>query len=284
LIDLSGHTGHNRLPLFARKPAPLQIGWLGYWATTALHAMNYVICDPYCISADDKAFFVEQLWALPDTRLCFTPPPQPVAINRLPALTAGHITLGCFNNLAKLNDTVIALWARALQRLGNARLLLKARQLHEPSIRAATAARFAAHGIGAEQLLLEGPSPRAEYFSAYNRIDIALDPFPFTGATTSIESLWMGVPFVTLRGDRMLARQGESILQNVAMPDWIAADADDYIEKLAVFAADLPALVDLRINLRARLLASPLCDAPRFAHNLELALREMWRQYCSAKS
>jgi predicted O-linked N-acetylglucosamine transferase (SPINDLY family) len=189
------------------------------------------------------------------------------------------VTFGCFNTLPKINDSVITLWSRILHRVANSHLYLKNRQFSESALRDTMLARFAAHGISSERLLLEGASPRQDYFKSYHRVDIALDPFPFTGGTTSIDGVWMGVPFVTRKGDRMLTRQGESILRNLGLDDWIATDDDAYVNILVTHATDLPQLAQLRRQLRARLLSSPLCDAPRFTRNMELAFRSMWQQY-----
>lgn len=282
LVDLSGHTAQNRLLLFARKPAPVQVAWLGYWCTTGLSAMDYLLCDERGIPADEAGFFVEKPWYLPDTRLCFTPPTDAIEPGELPALQAGHITFGCFNNLIKVNDAVVELWARILRDVADSRLLLKTKQFDDERMRRDTHARFARHGIAPQRLVLEGYSSRADYLAAYRRIDIALDPFPFTGATTSVEGLWMGVPLVTRRGDRLVARQGESILHNVGLQDWIGADDSAYVDIAHARAADLQQLARLRADLRERLLASPLCDAPRFARNLEKAFEQMWRLYCAS--
>lgn len=279
LVDLSGHSGENRLRVFARKPAPIQVTWLGYWATTGLRAMDYILCDRHGLPEDEQRYFVEQPWYLPHTRLCFTAPTDDIEVDALPALRNGYITFGCFNNLSKMTDAVVAVWARILREVAGSRLFLKSKWLADDAARSEVLARFAAHGIDAGRLLLEGASPRAQYFAAYQRVDIALDPFPFTGGTTSIEGLWMGVPVLTLHGDCMIAHQGEAILQNVGLADWIAADTDAYVQQAVARTTDLPALAQLRGELRKRLLTSPLCDGPGFARNLENAFREMWKLY-----
>jgi predicted O-linked N-acetylglucosamine transferase (SPINDLY family) len=281
LVDLSGHTAHNRLRLFARKPAPVQVTWLGYPATTGLQAMDYILCDRYVAPANESDHFVEKPWYLPNTYLCLTPPQDEIAVGALPALTKGRVTFGCFNNLTKMNDAVVALWAQVLHAVPGSRLFLKTNQLNDPSLQRATLSRFADRGIAADRLTLEGASSHADYLATYNRVDIALDPFPFTGGTTSVEGLWMGVPVITKRGDRFIAHQGESILHNVGLPDWIAADNEAYVAIAVARAADLSGLATLRAKLRSRLLASPLCDAPLFARNLEAAFRGMWQAYCS---
>lgn len=282
LVDLSGHTADHRLQLFARKPAPIQVAWLGYWATTGLQAMDYILCDPHAIPADEVHHFVEQPWYLPETRLCFTPPTDAILPGPAPALANGYVTFGCFNNLTKMTDSVVALWARVLHSVPESRLLLKNRTLADAVTRESVQRRFAVHGIAAERLLMEEQSSRHDYLLTYNRVDIALDPFPFTGATTSVEGLWMGVPFITLRGDRLVAHQGEGILHNVGLAEWIAADADAYVALARDQAADLQGLAALRATLRPRLLASPLCDGPRFAHNLQAAFEGMWSRYRAA--
>ena len=278
LLDLSGHTAHNRLPVFAWRPAPVQVTWLGYFATTGVAEIDYVIGDPNVAPAAEAGHFTETVWRLPDIYYCFTPPAVAVEVSDLPALSNGHLTFGCFNNLTKLNDAVLAVWARLLQAVPESRLMLKAPQLRDASVRDNIRARFAAHGIIGERLLIELPSSRAEYLHAYHRIDIALDPFPYPGGTTSFEALWMGLPVLTMHGDRFLSHAGETILRNAGLPDWIATDGDDYVAKAVHFASDLDRLASLRAGLRAQVLASPLFDAPRFARHFEDAMWGMWRQ------
>jgi len=277
LVDLSGHTNHNRLPMFAWKPAPVQVSWMGYFATTGVRAIDYILGDEHVLPDEDAAHFTERLWRLPESYVCFTPPAQDIAIGPLPMLQNGAPTFGCFNHLVKLNDAVIALWARVLHAVPGSRLFLKTKQLNDPSMRTMLAKRFAAHGIDAARLILEGESPRAELLAAYNRVDIALDPFPYPGGTTTIEALWMGVPVLTRRGDRFLSHVGESILHNAGLPQWIAGDDDGYVGKAVAFAAAGNDLAQQRTNLRRRLLDSPLCDAARFARHLEAAFDGMWR-------
>ena len=281
LIDLAGHTAYNRLPAFAWKPAPVQVSWLGYFATTGIPGMDYLLADPWSAPPADAAHFSEEVWRLPETRQCFTPPDAPVEVRPPPSLAAGQVTFGSFNQLAKVNDAVLAAWARVLQAAPGARLFLKANQLNDPAAQSGLRARFAARGVDVSRLLFEGFSSRAEYLAAYHRVDVALDTFPYPGGTTTVEAMWMGVPVLALKGDRMLARQGEGLLVNAGMKDWIAADVGDYIERAARRAADSAALSELRMGLRAQLLASPLLDAPRFARHLAAALRGMWQQRCS---
>ncbi|MFA7242930.1 MAG: tetratricopeptide repeat protein [Sulfuricellaceae bacterium] len=280
LIDLAGHTAYNRLPLFAWKPAPVQASWLGYFATTGVAAMDYFIADPWTAPEAEESHFIEKIQRLPQTYLCFSPPDVDVPVAPLPALAERHITFGCFNHLTKMNDAVVALWARVLLAVPGSHLFLKTRQLGEATVRHSVVARFAAHGIAAERLILESAAPRAELLAAYRRVDIALDPFPYPGGATSIEALWMGAPVLTLAGERFLSHIGASIMHNAGLPAWIAADADDYIARAASHAGDLQRLATLRNGLRQQVLASPLFDAPRFARHFEIALREMWRNWC----
>lgn len=281
LLDLAGHTGDTRLPLFARKPAPVQAAWLGYFATTGVEQMDYLIGDPNVCPPEEENHFTETIWRLPETYLCFTPPDADIPLNELPALSKGHVTFGCFNNVGKLNDAVIHTWSRILQQIPNARLLLKARQLDDAEIRARLRARFSTHGIGDDCLMLEGPTSRTDYLQAYQRLDIVLDPFPYPGGTTTVEALWMGIPVLTLRGSTMLSHAGENIMTNLGLPEWIAEDQDDYVARAKAFSATPEVLSDLRSRLRNQALASPMFDAARFARNFEEALWGMWNAQIS---
>jgi protein O-GlcNAc transferase len=283
LIDLSGHTGGNRLPALAWKPAPVQATWLGYLGTTGVEAIDYLIADAWTLLPEEEPFFSEKIWRLPGSYLCFTPPAEDGTIGSLPALANGYVTFGSFNNLLKVTDEVIALWARVLHAVPGSRLLVKTQALAEPTVRQRVTRQFAAHGIDDARLMLEANVPRADYLKPFNRVDIALDTFPYTGITTSVETLWMGVPFVTLAGRTFLTRQGVGLLQNAGLPEWIASDRDDYVSRAARHAADLRTLQRLRQELRPRLLESPIFDAPRFAGHFEDALRNMWRAWCEAQ-
>lgn len=278
LLDLSGHTARNRLPVFAWKPAPVQASWLGYFATTGVNEIDYLIADPWTVPQIDEVHFTERVWRMPETRMCFTAPRENVAISPLSALSGGIITFGCFNTLTKMSDDVVALWARVLAAVPHSRLILKAIELADNSVLQHTLERFAARGLGGQRLISEGPTPRADYLAAYRRVDIALDPFPFTGATTSVGALWMGVPVLTLAGKRLVSCQGVGVMMTAGLPDWIAADRDDYVARAVTHSANLQRLAVLRENLREQVLSSPLFDASRFARHLEHALWAMWRR------
>ena len=279
LIDLAGHTADNRLPVMARKPAPVQVAWLGYFASTGVAAIDYILADDQVLPVGEESHFVETPWRLPDCYLCFTAPQDPIAVNQLPLLSNGYVTFGCFNKLSKMNDAVVALWARVLHAVPESRLVLQAKELSNTTARASTLERFAAHAIGADRIQLDGYTHRAAYLANYHRIDIALDPFPFPGGTTTVEALWMGVPVLSRRGSRFLSHAGESLLKTAGLAEWIAAEDEDYVRRAQAYAADVTSLAELRAGLRDQLLASPLCDAPRFAANLGQALNGMWQRY-----
>ena len=275
LIDLSGHTAKNRLPVFARKPAPIQVSWLGYFASTGLPEMDYILGDPYVTPYKEAEHFVETIWQLPESYLCFTPPSEDANIAPLPASINGFITFGCFNSLARMTDEVVAVRAAILHAVPDSKLFLKDKQLDYEAGRNRVLSRFAALNVGADRLILEGRSPRTEYLACYDRVDIALSPFPYGGGTTSVEGLWMGVPTITKRGNHFLSHLGESIAHNSGLSDWIAVDKQDYIAKAVGFASNLEYLSALRKGMREQILNTPLFDAPRFARHFKDALNAM---------
>ena len=275
LLDLSGHTAGNRLPLFAWRPAPVQATWLGYFATTGVAEIDYIVADETILPEAASASFTETPCRLPEIYYCFTPPAAPIEVAPLPARAGGALTFGCFNNLAKISDRVVAVWARVLGGVPASRLMLKAAPLRDHGIRIWMRQRFARHGIAADRLLLEPASSREDYLRAYDGIDIALDPFPFPGGATTFEALWMGVPVLTKAGDTLLSRVGETIMRQAGLPDWLAVDEDDYVRRACRLASDIDLLARLRGGLRAQVLASPLFDAERFARRFEAAAAGM---------
>jgi predicted O-linked N-acetylglucosamine transferase (SPINDLY family) len=276
LLDLSGHTAHNRLPMFARKPAPVQASWLGYFATTGLAQMDFFIGDAHVVPSSEESHFRERIVRLPDCYLCFSVPESAPPVSTLPCLASGHVTFGSFNNLAKVNEGVVALWSRVLAAVPRSRLMLKALSLNDAATRARTIGKFEGMGIDAGRITLEGPSLRHEYLASYSRVDIALDPFPFPGGTTTVEGLYQGVPVVARRGDRFLSHAAESIAHAAGLADWIAADDDEYVEKAVRFSTDVRTLAELRRGLRDQVVRSPLFDGARFARGFESALWQMW--------
>ncbi|MEE8535198.1 MAG: hypothetical protein V3S45_04070, partial [Kiloniellales bacterium] len=280
LVDLSGHTRNHRLGLFASKPAPLQASWLGYFATTGLEAMDYILADRHVVPPGEEPLYSEKVLRLPDSYLCFSPPAFDIPVGPLPATASGGITFGCFNSLAKLTPEVVRLWAEILKAVPESRLLLKTRFLDRAQARDRYARLFAEQGVEEARLIFEGTSPRQALLERYDSVDIALDPFPFNGGTTSAEALWMGVPVVALGADRFAGRVGESILTTVGLSRLVARGEADYRALAVELASDLDALSKLRGELRGRLLASPLCDGPAFTRGLESAYRNIWHDWC----
>ena len=283
LVDLSGHTGWHRLLLFARRAAPVQVTWIGYFDTTGLSTIDYILLDHHICPPDNERFYTENVVRLPDTYMCYAPQ-STLEVGPLPALTNGYVTFGCFNKLVKMNLEVIAIWARILRALPNSRLCLKDVPFNEPLIRERYARRFAEFGVAAERLIFLGRTPYDEHQLCYRQIDIALDPFPFNGGTTTVEALWMGVPVITLAGDHFVSRMGVSHLNGVGLPELIATSPEDYLRKAEELAQDLSQLSSIRQGLRGRMASSPLCDGPRFTQGLEAAYRTMWRSWCAAQT
>jgi protein O-GlcNAc transferase len=284
LVDLAGHTGGNRLLTFALKPAPVQVTWMSYIATTGLKAIDYIIANRYIIPPQDDCYYVERVVRLPHSFLCFAPPRFPLEVSPLPALSTAEITFGCFNNAAKLTLEVIAVWAKILRALPRSRLFLKSGGFNDEEMKTHFRNLFVANGVRNEQLEFAGRSPRNEYLAAYHAVDIGLDPFPYNGGTTTVEALWMGVPVVTLRGDRFVSRMGESIMMNLGMEECVTDSEEAYVARAIALASDLPRLAAMRNGLRERLVNSPLCDGPGFTRDLEAAYRRMWEDWCRTRA
>jgi len=278
LVDLTGHTETSRIGVMEYRPAPVQVSWIGYANTNGVAAIDWIIADATVLPPEDEAFYIEKPLRLPGCYLCYTPPREAVAPSPPPMMRQGHVTFGCFNNLAKINDEVLAAWAAILKRLPKARLLLKTAVLREAATAQKLRARFAEAGGDIARLDLEGHSPRADYFARYATVDFMLDPFPFPGGTTTAEVIHAGVPTLTQRGrGGMISRNGETLLNAVGLQDWIAVDTADYIEKAVAFARDGERLA----ALRARLCLGPLADAAAYARGLEAAWRHIWRDWCA---
>jgi predicted O-linked N-acetylglucosamine transferase (SPINDLY family) len=278
LVDLAGHTGDGRPLLFARKLAPVQVTWLGYPNTTGIAAIDYRLTDAVADPEDatDRSY-VEKLVRLESGFLCYGPPPEAPEVAALPLAGADHVTFGCFNNLAKVTSSMIALWARLLGALPGARLKLKSFGLAAESARRSIQEQFGRLGIGAERLELSGPEESfAAHLAKYAAVDIALDVFPYNGAATTCEALWMGVPVVTLAGSTHVSRVGASILGRVGLEELVAHSHEDYLQKALSLANDPLRLGALRTGMRERLRASPFLDAQGFARSLEKAYGEMW--------
>lgn len=283
LVDLSGHTAANRLPLFVRKPAPVQATWLGYFDTTGIPSIDYLIADRFVCPEGADAFFVEQVKRLPGSYLCFAPPEPSPPVAPLPAIARGYVTFGCFNNVAKINEAVIALWAEILRALPEARICLKTAALDDPGVRDCMTDRFAAQGVAPHRLRLLGKSAFADYLSSYGEIDIALDPFPYSGGATTVDALWMGVPVISLKGERFVSRMGYSHLSAAGLDELVVDSGPAYVRKAVELASDPAALAQFRAVVRPRLAASRLCDARTFTYGLEAVYREMWRGWCRSQ-
>jgi predicted O-linked N-acetylglucosamine transferase (SPINDLY family) len=279
LVDLALHTSNNRLLLFARKPAPVQVTFAGYPGSTGLTAIDYRLSDPYLDPPGmDESIYSEKTIRLPGSFWCYDPLDcGDVPVSPLPAMQTGKITFGCLNNFCKINNAILELWARVMLQVEGSRLIL----LTKPgSHRQRTLDFLLQHGIDPERIEFEPNHPRPEYLKLYNRIDIGLDSFPYNGHTTSLDSFWMGVPVVTLVGQTAVSRAGWCQLSNLGLAELAGHHPDQFVEAAVNLAGDLPRLAHMRSTLRKRMEQSPLMDGPRFARNIEAAYRQMWRRWC----
>ena len=278
LVDMSGYTGGGRLSLFARRPAPVQAVWIGYFGTTGLSTIDWLIADRHLVPPEAERWFSERILRLPDSYVCYRPPKDVPDVSPPPSDTADAVTFGSCNALAKITPATIALWSRILAAVPRARLLLKTGAFDAASARHDTRRAFAHHGIAADRLLLEGWSAYGDFLQTYGRIDVALDPFPFCGGLTTVETLWMGVPLVSYAADRFAGRQSLSYLSTIGHPELCARTEDDYLSIAVRLGTDGEARRRLRGRLRADMAASPLLDGERFARNLESAFDTMARR------
>ena len=280
LVDLAMHTANNRLPVFAWEPAPVQVTWLAYPGSTGLPGIGYRLTDAHMDPPGSRghgtAESSEEPVRLPDCWCCYDPVGDSPEVNALPAWSAGGVTYGTLNNFAKVNEKALALWARVLGAVKGSRLVMLC---PEGRSRERVRAFLGARGIAAERLELVGHLDRWEYLGHYQRIDIALDPFPCNGMTTTCDALWMGAPVLTMPGEMPASRAGLSILSSIGLGEMAASSEEDYVRIAAALAGNLPRLADLRATLRQRMQASPLMDAPRFARNVEAAYQKMWQRW-----
>ena len=284
LVDLSGHTGKNRLSLFMLKPAPIQVSWIGYFGTTGLRSIDYILADRFVAPQGEEVYFTEKVWRLPSCYLCYEPHQLDVPIGPPPMLINGYTTFGCFNKRAKIGPETVAIWAKILQRVTRSKLFLKTRSMADLGVQRELSRQFAQQGVDDKRLIFEGHSELAEAMSAYSRVDVALDPFPFGGCATTAETLWMWVPLITLRGQRWSGRMSESILSSMGLESWVATDEDAYVALASQLGNKPQHLAWLRANLRHQLDTSPLCDGRRFTGDLEGAYRSMWRAWVRCHS
>jgi protein O-GlcNAc transferase len=282
LIDLGGYGDGGRMPACANRLAPVQIKWVGMQNhSSGLAEMDWIMTDRWETPPELEHLYSERALRLADGYVCYSPPPYALDVAALPALANGHITFGCFNNLAKVTPQVIATWCEVLRRIPRSRLVLKTTQFADAPTAERILASFVAHGIGPARLDLRGPSGHRAFMGEYNQIDIVLDPFPYSGGLTTCEALWMGVPTVTLPGESFASRHSMSHLSNAGLHDWVAPDLAGYVELAMAKASDIPALAAFRSRLRAQVKSSPLCDATRFGHSLAAALRHAWQDWCT---
>ena len=275
LIDLAGHNARGRLGVFARRPAPVQVAWAGYMATTGLAAMDALVADAHHVPEGAERFYTERILRMPGAFIAYDPPedaPEPVP----PPCLDGHpVTFGAFNILTKLTDEVLATWAAVLDRVPGSRLLLKTKALSCPETAALWRGRLAAAGIGPDRLTLVGATGSLEHMAWCARVDVALDPFPFAGSTTTLETLWMGVPVITLPGETFSSRHSLAFLTAAGVEDCVARDPAHYVDLAAGWATDPARLAALRARLRGQMAASSLCDGGRLAARLAQSLREL---------
>jgi predicted O-linked N-acetylglucosamine transferase (SPINDLY family) len=285
LVDLAGHTRGNRLLVFARKPAPIQITYLGYPSTTGLSQIDYRLTDAYADPPQQgDEYYTEQLLRLPSCFLCYTPPEWVPAVAALPALRNGYVTFGSFNNLAKVTPQVISLWSQILAALPNSRLLLKNLALRDEGVRTRYLELLAGHGIERDRIhLAEHKDSPQDHLNDYANVDIGLDTFPYNGTTTTCEALWMGVPVITLAGRTHVARVGVSLLSAVGLEPLIATTPEDYVAKAITLASHLEQLAQMRSTLRQYVAASSLCDGPTFVRELEDTYRQLWQRWCASQ-
>ena len=278
LIDLSGHTHGNRLLTFARKPAPIQISWIGYHNTTGLLAMDYVLKDrfnaPY--GAYEK-YYTEKMARLPSSST-FLPMEGAPPVNDLPALSTGSVTFGSFNRPNKLGEGVIAMWSQVLQAVPSSKILLGA--VNEGSLRTSLKKRFARCGVSADRLMFYPRMNMSAYLALHHQVDFILDTFPITGGAATNHALWMGVPVLTMTESSLMKCQCGGAQRRVGLSDWVASDAEDYVRRAVDWAGRLDELASLRAGMRERLLSSPLRQPETVAKGLETAFRIMWRRWC----
>ena len=275
LIDLAGLSDGHRLDVMRLKPAPVQASWFGYVATTGLPEVDYMIADKHVWPLEDDHYFVERPVRLPNTYFCFEPPEIRVPVGPPPSASRGYITFGSLNNTVKLNSACLSVWADILKAVPDSKLLLKAPQLSDPRITARVVALCEASGIEQTRMVLLGRTSRKDHLAAYNQVDLILDPFPYGGGITTAEAVWMGVPVVTLNGERWVARAGVSILSTAGLPQFIAADLAAYREQAIALAGNPNELASLRLSLRSVIESSPLCNRRRYVRDVEAALMQM---------
>lgn len=279
LVDLSGHTSKNRLPAFGRKPAPVQVTWIGYPNTTGLAQIDYRLSDARMAGPETQAFVREKIFRLPRSATCYRPFDD-LPLAPPPCAASGVVTFGSTSAPSKLNDRVLDVWAQVLRRRPDSRLRVKGGGFDDSYLVGRITARLADRGIDPGRLSFEGPSPFDAYMRSYSQVDVLLDPFPYTGGSTTRNALWMGVPVVTLQGPALYERVSSGLLQAIGLEACVATSTEDYIDKAVALAGDPGQLSRLRQEIRPRLIGTGYFDPPGFTRELEAAFREMWRRWC----
>ncbi|WP_197038228.1 tetratricopeptide repeat protein [Billgrantia saliphila] len=285
LIDLVGHNAGNRMLSMALEPAPLLVKWVGGLInTTGVAAIDYLISDGVETPVNEDDFYVENLIRMPDDYICYSAPSYAPPVGLLPAKESGYITFGCFNNATKINNEVLQNWALLMHEVPGSRLFLKSLQFDSDELSGRVISSLAMHGIESDRVRVEGPSSHSELLASYNFIDISLDPWPYSGGLTTCESLYMGVPVVTLPGPTFAGRHSATHLINAGMPELVVASWEEYRQRVLELASDLDSLATIRQHLRQILLESPVCDARRFARHFTDAMRAIWQRHCEGKA
>lgn len=284
-IEMTGHAeGGKRLPLIAMRVAPVQFKWVGgLFNTTGIPQMDWLLADSVEIPEGEEKWYSEKIYRMPDDYIVYNPPQHMPDVGGLPAESNDYVTFGNLNNLTKTNSYSIELWSKILRAVPKSKMLLKGNKMDTPFVLEHLTKAFGEHGIDAERIIIEGGEPHPGFLNVYNRIDIALDPHPYTGGLTTCEALWMGVPVVTLPGETFAGRHAATHLTNADMAEFIAKDEQDYIDIAVKWANDIDGLAKLRAGMRDHVSKTPLVDGPRFARNLEKALRHMWGEWCDMK-
>ena len=283
LLDLAGHTGRHRLNVIARRPAPIQGSWAGYVGTTGNAEMDFLIADAIEVPPGEDRYYSESILRLPDCYTTFEPPAVSPPIAPPPCLADGVVTFGCFNRPSKLNEAAFGAWARVLDRVPTSKLLLKYRGIDTGITYEVLSGMATTAGIPPERIRFEGGSTNLDMQEAYQRVDIGLDSFPYSGGITTLEAIWMGVPVVTFSGDTFASRHSASHLNAVGMGELVAPDLDGYIDCAVALAASPQRLAELRAGLRQRLSGSPLCDGDGFAAAMAQSFSGLWRDYCARR-
>lgn len=279
LFDLSGHTAKKRLDIFVRKPAPVQVSWIGYLGTTGLVEMDYVLTSEHCMPSDQHGYYVETPWRMQRSFMCYTPPETEVAILPPPSLERGHVTFGCYVSHMRYTEEAIRSWARILNRVPNARMILRSMHLDEPEVTESFATRFADHGLDPSRVDFEGGVSREDFMRSFNEVDLLLDTFPGNGLTTMFEACWMGTPVITALEHRAPSRAASGVLKDLGYHELVASSEAEYVELGVALANDPDRLAHYNRTMRDHFLSSTLCDAEAFCRQLEHILGMMWGAY-----